>query len=66
MNLYIYLKTFLVLLRIQQKYFTSKMNFNNWRSCIDWKNEGLEMNTTSNEAAKLYDITLSQLIGLLI
>jgi hypothetical protein len=39
------------------------MNFNNWRDCSEWKNEGLSMNTTSNEAAKLYDITLSQFVG---
>jgi hypothetical protein len=39
------------------------MNFSNWRDCYEWKKEGLQMNTTSNEAAKLYDITLSQLVG---
>jgi hypothetical protein len=35
----------------------------NWRDCQEWKNESLPMNTTSNEAAKLFDISLSQIVG---
>ena len=35
----------------------------NFRDCSSWIQENLPMNTTSNEAAKLYDISLSQLVG---
>jgi hypothetical protein len=34
-----------------------------WRDCSAWKDEGLPMNTTSNEASKLFDASLSQLVG---
>jgi hypothetical protein len=34
----------------------------NWRDCDAWRKSNLPMNTLSNEAAKLYDITLSQLM----
>ena len=34
-----------------------------WRDCLAWRNEGLSMNTTSNEASKLFDVCLSQLVG---
>lgn len=33
-----------------------------WRDCDAWRHENLSMNTTSNEAAKLYDCSLSQLV----
>jgi tetratricopeptide (TPR) repeat protein len=39
------------------------MNNDNWRDCDAWRKQNLSMNTTSNEAAKLFDISLSQLIG---
>ena len=35
----------------------------NWRDCDAWRQEGLPMSTTSNEACKFYDLTLSQLVG---
>ena len=35
----------------------------NWRDCQAWRDEKLPMNTTSNEAAKLFDISLSQIVG---
>lgn len=35
----------------------------NLRDCQAWKDEGLEMTTTSNECAKLYDATLRQLVS---
>jgi tetratricopeptide (TPR) repeat protein len=35
----------------------------NFRDCDAWRKEGLQMNTTSNEACKLYDIVLSQHVG---
>ena len=35
----------------------------NWRDCDAWRQQSLPMNTTSNEAAKLYDVSLSQLVG---
>ena len=35
----------------------------NWRDCDAWRHENLPMNTTSNEACKLYDISLSQIVG---
>lgn len=35
----------------------------NWRDCDAWRKQHLPMNTTSNEAAKLFDISLSQLYG---
>jgi hypothetical protein len=33
-----------------------------WRDCDEWRHQNLSMNTTSNEAAKLYDCTLSQCV----
>ena len=39
------------------------INNENWRDCQAWKETGLKMNTTSNEACKLFDVTLSQYIG---
>ena len=35
----------------------------NWRDCDAWRKENLPMSTTSNEACKLYDVSLSQLTG---
>jgi tetratricopeptide (TPR) repeat protein len=35
----------------------------NLRDCQAWKDEGLEISTTSNECAKLYDATLRQLVS---
>jgi hypothetical protein len=35
----------------------------NWRDCVAWRDENLPMSTTSNEACKLFDVTLSQLTG---
>ncbi|XP_071964159.1 tetratricopeptide repeat protein 38-like [Antedon mediterranea] len=35
----------------------------NWRDCQAWKDEGLEFSTTSNEACKLYDAALTQIVG---
>lgn len=35
----------------------------NWRDCDAWRKESLPMNTSSNEAAKLFDISLSQIVG---
>lgn len=35
----------------------------NWRDCDAWRAEKLTMNTTSNEACKLYDVSLTQLIS---
>jgi hypothetical protein len=35
----------------------------NFRDCDAWRQENLPMNTTSNEAAKLYDVSLTQLVG---
>ena len=35
----------------------------NFRDCDAWRHEKLPMSTTSNEAAKLYDASLSQLVG---
>jgi len=29
----------------------------------EWKNEGLRLSTTSNEAAKLYDVAISQVLS---
>ncbi|XP_033120714.1 tetratricopeptide repeat protein 38-like [Anneissia japonica] len=34
-----------------------------WRDCLAWKDEGLEFSTTSNEACKLYDAALTQIVG---
>ena len=39
------------------------MNNENWRDCDAWRQQNLSMNTTSNEACKLFDISLSQLMG---
>ena len=39
------------------------MNNDNWRDCDAWRKQNLSMNTTSNDAAKLFDVSLSQLIG---
>ena len=36
----------------------------NWRDCDAWKQEKLPMSSTSNEACKLYDVSLSQVVGL--
>uniref|UniRef100_A0A914DY36 Tetratricopeptide repeat protein 38 n=1 Tax=Acrobeloides nanus TaxID=290746 RepID=A0A914DY36_9BILA len=33
------------------------------RDCIAWKNEGLELSTTNNEAAKLYDGAIRQVVS---
>jgi len=33
------------------------------RDCQAWKDEGLEISTTSNECAKYYDATLRQLVS---
>jgi hypothetical protein len=38
-------------------------NSDNFRDCDAWRKEGLRMNTTSNEACKLYDVVLSQYVG---
>ncbi|CAF0818102.1 unnamed protein product [Brachionus calyciflorus] len=35
----------------------------NWRDCAAWHSEKLPMNTSSNEACKLYDVCLSQFTG---
>lgn len=35
----------------------------NWRDCKEWEQEGLKLSTTSNEASKLYDATLTQYVG---
>jgi tetratricopeptide (TPR) repeat protein len=35
----------------------------NWRDCDAWRNEHLPMTTTSNEACRLYDHTLTQLLA---
>jgi hypothetical protein len=35
----------------------------NWRDCKAWKDEKLIFSTTSNQACKLYDAALTQLIG---
>lgn len=35
----------------------------NWRDCDAWRGEKLAMNTTSNEACKLYDASLTQLMN---
>lgn len=35
----------------------------NWRDCDAWRKQKLPMNTTSNEASKLYDVSLSQIAG---
>ncbi|XP_071966206.1 tetratricopeptide repeat protein 38-like [Antedon mediterranea] len=35
----------------------------NWRDCQAWKDEGLAFSTTSNEACKLYDAALTQIVG---
>ena len=40
------------------------MQRSNWRDCIEWKNEGFSFNTTSNEACKLYDVSLTQYISM--
>jgi len=34
-----------------------------WRDCAAWRDQGLPVSTTSNEACKLYDASLSQLTG---
>ncbi len=39
------------------------MEHSNWRDCQAWRNSSLPMNTTSNEAAKLFDVNLSQLVA---
>lgn len=39
------------------------MNAESWRDCDEWRRQNLPMNTTSNEACKLFDISLSQLIA---
>jgi hypothetical protein len=33
------------------------------RDCYTWKKQGLPMNTSSNEAAKLYDVSLTQYVA---
>ena len=38
------------------------MKYHSLRSSIDWKNEGLNMSTVSDEACKLYDVSLTQII----
>ncbi|XP_041361213.1 tetratricopeptide repeat protein 38-like [Gigantopelta aegis] len=35
-----------------------------WRGCEDWKNFGVPLSTTSNEASKAFDATLTQFVGL--
>lgn len=35
----------------------------NWRDCQEWKKQGLQLSTTNNEAAKLYDALLTQYVG---
>jgi len=32
------------------------------RGCLEWRNSNLQMNTTSDQASKLYDAALSQII----
>lgn len=39
------------------------MQNSNWRDCQAWNKENLCLSTTSNQAAKLYDAALTQLIG---
>ena len=34
-----------------------------WRDCAEWREQKLPMGTTSNEACKLYDVTLHQLVS---
>lgn len=36
---------------------------NNWRDCKAWRDSGVELSTTNNEAAKLFDAVLSQYVG---
>uniref|UniRef100_A0A8W8N173 Uncharacterized protein n=1 Tax=Magallana gigas TaxID=29159 RepID=A0A8W8N173_MAGGI len=36
---------------------------NNWRDCKAWKDFGVELSTTNNEAAKLFDAVLTQYVG---
>jgi tetratricopeptide (TPR) repeat protein len=40
------------------------MKRSNWRDSLEWKKEGFSFNTTSNEACKLYDASLTQYISL--
>ncbi|CAH1785257.1 unnamed protein product [Owenia fusiformis] len=35
----------------------------NWRDCQAWRDIGLPLSTTSNEAAKLYDAAVTQIVG---
>ncbi|XP_064596979.1 tetratricopeptide repeat protein 38-like [Liolophura sinensis] len=37
--------------------------FCNWRDCQEYRSLGLPLSTTSNEACKLYDATLTQYVG---
>lgn len=39
------------------------MMHENWRDCDAWRKQNLRMNSQSNEAVKLFDVSLSQLIG---
>nr|XP_022345832.1 tetratricopeptide repeat protein 38-like [Crassostrea virginica] len=39
------------------------MRRDNWRDSQAWKDFGVELSTTSNEAAKLFDATLTQYVG---
>ena len=39
------------------------MTHENWRDCQAWRCENLPMNTSSNEACKLFDICLSQVLS---
>jgi hypothetical protein len=34
----------------------------NWRDCQAWRDENLALNTTSNEASKYFDISLTQFV----
>lgn len=38
------------------------MKYHSLRGCVDWKNENLRMSTSSDEACKLYDISLTQIV----
>ncbi len=40
------------------------MLHSNWRDCDAWRKENLPMSSTSNEACKLFDVVLSQIVGL--
>jgi len=34
-----------------------------WRDCEEWRSQGLALSTSSNEAAKLFDVAVTQYVG---